>query len=68
MVLANGLGIPATAEGVENEAQLNSVRSEGCAEMQGFLLSEPLPAHTIERLFLPKCRMPKQGDSTAAAA
>src|SRR5438477_13167016 len=37
--LANGLGIPATAEGVENMAQLNSVRSEGCTEMQGFLLS-----------------------------
>jgi diguanylate cyclase (GGDEF)-like protein len=68
VVLANGLGIPATAEGVENEAQLDSVRSEGCAEMQGFLLSQPLPAHTIERLFLAKRRAPKENDSAPAAA
>jgi EAL domain-containing protein (putative c-di-GMP-specific phosphodiesterase class I) len=68
VVLANGLGIPATAEGVENEAQLDQVRSEGCAEMQGFLLSQPLPAHTIERLFLAKRRAPKENDSAPAAA
>jgi len=52
--LANGLGITATAEGVENKQQLDSVRSEGCTEMQGFLLSKPLPAHQIEELFFPK--------------
>jgi diguanylate cyclase (GGDEF)-like protein len=52
--LANGLGIPATAEGVENKAQLDSVRSEGCTEMQGFLLSKALPAHEIEELFFAK--------------
>ena len=49
--LASGLGIPATAEGVENQAQLDSIRSEGCTDMQGFLMSKPLPAHEIERLF-----------------
>jgi EAL domain-containing protein (putative c-di-GMP-specific phosphodiesterase class I) len=48
--LAQGLGIPATAEGVENATQLHSVRSEGCTEMQGFLMSEPLPAHEVEQL------------------
>jgi diguanylate cyclase (GGDEF)-like protein len=52
--LANGLGIAATAEGVENNEQLEFVRSEGCTEMQGFLLSKPLPAAEIERLFLAK--------------
>ena len=51
--LASGLGIPATAEGVENMAQLDSIRSEGCTEMQGFLMSEALPAHEIDRLFFP---------------
>ena len=68
VVLANGLGIPATAEGVENEAQLNSIRSEGCTEMQGFLLSEPLPASEIERLFLSKDGMLPRADDSAAAA
>ena len=65
--LANGLGIPATAEGVENKEQLDSIRSEGCTEMQGFLLSEPLPAHEIERLFLSKDGMRLANTSAAAA-
>jgi EAL domain-containing protein (putative c-di-GMP-specific phosphodiesterase class I) len=67
VVLANGLGIPATAEGVENKGQLVSVRSEGCTEMQGFLFSEPLPLREIERLFLSKWRAQKADDSAAAA-
>ena len=50
--LANGMGMTATAEGVETREQLDKITSEGCAEMQGFLFSRPLPAHEIERLFL----------------
>jgi diguanylate cyclase (GGDEF)-like protein len=68
VVLANGLGIPATAEGVENEAQLDSIRSEGCTEMQGFLLSEPLPAREIERLFLGRRGTSKAAAGTSVAA
>ena len=51
--LANGMGMAATAEGVETKEQLASIASEGCTEMQGFLFSKPLPAREIERLFLP---------------
>jgi EAL domain-containing protein (putative c-di-GMP-specific phosphodiesterase class I) len=65
--LASGLGIPATAEGVENMAQLNQVISEGCTEMQGFLMSEALPAAEIERLFFPDCRTARVEDSAEAA-
>jgi diguanylate cyclase (GGDEF)-like protein len=50
--LANGMGMTATAEGVETREQLDTIKSEGCTEMQGFLFSRPLPAHEIERLFL----------------
>jgi diguanylate cyclase (GGDEF)-like protein len=50
--LANGLGMMATAEGVETREQLDRIASEGCTEMQGFLFSKPLPAQEIERLFL----------------
>ena len=49
--LANGMGMTATAEGVETREQLDSITSEGCTEMQGFLFSKPLPAPEIERLF-----------------
>src|SRR5215218_7771963 len=50
--LANGMGMTATAEGVETREQLDRIASEGCTEMQGFLFSKPLPAREIERLFL----------------
>jgi len=52
--LANGMGMTATAEGVETEEQLNRISAEGCTEMQGYLFSKPLPAAEIERLFLPR--------------
>ena len=42
--MANGLGMTTTAEGVETKEQLDTVRAEGCTEMQGFLFSRPLPA------------------------
>ena len=41
--MANGLGMTTTAEGVETREQLDTVRAEGCTEMQGFLFSRPLP-------------------------
>ena len=50
--LAKGMGMTATAEGVETREQLDRIVSEGCTEMQGFLFSKPLPAQEIERLFL----------------
>jgi predicted signal transduction protein with EAL and GGDEF domain len=50
--LANGMGMTATAEGVETQEQLDKISSEGCTEMQVFLFSRPLPASEIERQFL----------------
>ncbi len=50
--MAKGLGMAATAEGVETQEQLETVRSEGCTEMQGYLFSRPRPQHEIEKLFL----------------
>jgi predicted signal transduction protein with EAL and GGDEF domain len=52
--LAGSLGVAATAEGVESQEQLDAIKSEGCTEMQGFLLSKPIPAHQIEQLFVDK--------------
>jgi EAL domain-containing protein (putative c-di-GMP-specific phosphodiesterase class I) len=51
--LAKGLGMETTAEGVETELQREKVASEGCTEMQGFLFSQPRPAHEIEQLYFP---------------
>jgi diguanylate cyclase (GGDEF)-like protein len=48
--MAKGLGMTTTAEGVETQAQLDAVKTEGCTEMQGFLLSRALPAPEIAKL------------------
>jgi len=42
--LARNLGITVIAEGVDHEAQLQFLLERGCEEMQGFLVSRPLPA------------------------
>jgi diguanylate cyclase (GGDEF)-like protein/PAS domain S-box-containing protein len=38
-----GLGVTITAEGVETEAELSWLRTEGCHEAQGFLFSQARP-------------------------
>jgi EAL domain-containing protein (putative c-di-GMP-specific phosphodiesterase class I) len=48
--LGNSLGITTTAEGVETNEQLEMVRSEGCTEVQGYLISRPMPANMIGSL------------------
>ncbi|MET4388419.1 diguanylate cyclase (GGDEF)-like protein/PAS domain S-box-containing protein [Bradyrhizobium sp. F1.4.3] len=41
--LGKGLGVTITAEGVETEAELSCLRTEGCDEGQGFLFSKARP-------------------------
>jgi len=55
--LGASLGIPTTAEGVETKEQLDMVRSEGCTQMQGYLLSPPVPATAVRQLLVvrPDC-------------
>jgi diguanylate cyclase len=50
--LAFGLGIAATAEGVETEAQLEQLAAGGCVEAQGYLFSPPRPVGEVERMLL----------------
>jgi diguanylate cyclase (GGDEF)-like protein len=45
--LAKGLGMISTAEGVETKAQLDTVKAEGCTEVQGFYFSRARPAHEL---------------------
>jgi len=53
--LGIGLGIIITAEGVENEAELNYLRAEGCHEGQGFLFSHARPNEEIVGLLAAQC-------------
>jgi diguanylate cyclase (GGDEF)-like protein len=45
--LAHTLGLQVVAEGVEKEAQLQTLAELGCDYAQGYLFSRPLPAETL---------------------
>ncbi len=42
--LARSMGLKVVADGVENQAQSDFLRNHGCDEIQGYLLSRPLPS------------------------
>ena len=50
VALGKGLNINVVAEGVETEAQLEYLRQLGCAEIQGYFFSPPLPAKDTIKL------------------
>ena len=44
LLLAKGLGIEVTADGIENKEQLEYMRAAGVDLVQGYLLGRPAPA------------------------
>ena len=50
LALGRSLNIPAVAEGVETEAQLEELQQLGVQYAQGFLFSTPLPAEAVPTL------------------
>lgn len=51
--MGKALGMTVVAEGVENAEQEAFLRTHGCDEMQGFLISKPLPAREMAELLRP---------------
>ena len=64
-MLAQGLGMETTVEGVENADQLAAVKAEGCTEIQGFLISPALPSGQLGHYLMPHGR---EGDDRIAEA
>ena len=45
--LGRSLGMTTVAEGVETPEQMQRVREEGCTDVQGYLISKPIPAENL---------------------
>ncbi len=52
LLLASQLSLRTVAEGVETEAQLAFLAEHGCTDIQGYLVSRPVPASEFEQQFL----------------
>ena len=58
--IARYLKVPVVAEGVETERQLMLLRDAGCAYVQGYYFSRPLPASEFENLILKEIEVRKK--------
>ena len=52
--IAKNLNVPVIAEGVETEEQIRLLKGLGCAMVQGYYFSKPLPADEFEKKFFIK--------------
>jgi diguanylate cyclase (GGDEF)-like protein len=50
--LGQSLGMATVAEGVETEEQLARIISDGCTDVQGYLISRPIPPEQIDSFLL----------------
>lgn len=62
--LASAFGMDTIAEGVEDESQVSALLESGCENIQGFLLSRPLPIGDIPALI---ARLSNQTDARNVA-
>ena len=49
--LGKSLGMTTVAEGVETQEQMQRIRDEGCTDVQGYLISRPIPADDLLQFF-----------------
>jgi len=64
--LGEDLGLEVVAEGVERPQQLNELQEMGCRHVQGFLLSQPVPAEQLTVLLRRGSLLPLSAATPAA--
>ena len=52
IAMVHSLELKVVAEGVETQAQMDFLKAHGCDEMQGYLISRPVPANEFVKLLL----------------
>jgi predicted signal transduction protein with EAL and GGDEF domain len=65
--MASSMELRVLAEGVEEDAQLRLLQEKRCDEVQGYLLSRPLPSQDVPGFF-GRRRSAEAGPSAATAA
>lgn len=60
--LKDNLGLAATIEGVETDAQFEQARAMGASAVQGFLISRPLAARDVPRMLARRARDRRRAD------
>lgn len=50
IAMVHSLGLKVVAEGVETQAQMDFLKEQGCDEIQGYLISRPVPAEQFAEL------------------
>ncbi|MEH6491962.1 EAL domain-containing protein [Halopseudomonas sp.] len=58
IAMAHSLSLNVVAEGVEHESQLEFLKANGCDEVQGYLISRPIPADELTALLASSSDMP----------
>jgi diguanylate cyclase (GGDEF)-like protein/PAS domain S-box-containing protein len=53
VALADSLGMSTTAEGAETEVEVDTLRTLGCSNIQGYYYGRPMPATDVLMLFRP---------------
>ena len=64
--LGASFGMTTVAEGVETPEQMQRIRVEGCTDVQGYLISRPVSADDIARLFADQARTTAQLSSASS--
>jgi len=65
VAMSESLGVSTTAEGVENEAELEVVKRLGCNKIQGYYFGRPMPAADAMHLFTPAMKAVKAAGAAA---
>ncbi|MBB5705642.1 putative bifunctional diguanylate cyclase/phosphodiesterase [Sphingopyxis panaciterrulae] len=58
VALADSLGMSTTAEGAETELEVETIRTLGCSNIQGYYYGRPMPASDVLALFRPPDSLP----------
>jgi diguanylate cyclase (GGDEF)-like protein/PAS domain S-box-containing protein len=64
IAMCRALGISITAEGVETQEQFDRLRMESCDQVQGYLISRPVPCSQVPALIASLNNAPREQSST----